>query len=145
MPATTLVKCSFSPLSSPFSVNHPPTYRKLLSPSFALYPADSRRSSSPVPSTAKSSKDTRFSSTMASQPSGPTWARAAPTLAAPIEDHTGSSGSGMDELLAPVSTLDEPVSETIMRDVRAVGGKLRAVMIPLDRSVSLHCASFRRR
>ena len=42
----------------------------------------------------------------------------------------------MDELLAPVSTLDEPVSETIMRDVRAVGGKLRAVLIPLDRSVS---------
>ena len=42
----------------------------------------------------------------------------------------------MDELLAPVSTLDEPVSETIMRDVRAVGGKLKAVLLPLDRSVS---------
>ena len=36
-----------------------------------------------------------------------------------------------------VSTLDEPVSETIMRDVRAVGGKLKAVLLPLDRSVSL--------
>ena len=43
---------------------------------------------------------------------------------------------GMDELLAPVSTLDEPVRETIMRDVRAVGAKLRAVLIPLDRNVS---------
>jgi len=42
----------------------------------------------------------------------------------------------MDELLQPVSTLDEPVKETIMRDVRAVGAKLRAVLIPLDRSVS---------
>ena len=77
---------------------------------------------------------------MAAQPSGPAWAAAAPTRSAPIEDHTGTSseggGGGMDELLAPVSTLDEPVSETIMRDVRAVGGKLRAVLIPLDRSVS---------
>ena len=43
----------------------------------------------------------------------------------------------MDELLAPVSTLDEPVMETIMRDVRAVGAKLRAVLIPLDRHVSV--------
>lgn len=41
-----------------------------------------------------------------------------------------------DELLSPVSTLDEPVSETIMRDVRAVGAKLKAVLIPLDRNVS---------
>ncbi|KAL3778079.1 hypothetical protein ACHAW5_001418 [Stephanodiscus triporus] len=53
----------------------------------------------------------------------------------PIEDHRGtSSGTSDDELMAPVSTLDEPVSETIMRDVRAVGAKLRAVLIPLDRS-----------
>jgi hypothetical protein len=42
-------------------------------------------------------------------------------------------------LLAPGSTLDEPVSETIMRDVRAVGAKLRAVLIPLDRTVSSVC------
>ena len=42
----------------------------------------------------------------------------------------------MDELLAPVSTLDEPVMETIMRDVRAVGAKLKCVLIPLDRNVS---------
>jgi hypothetical protein len=67
----------------------------------------------------------------------PSWTNTAPSRPPPIEDHTGSSStSGMDELLTPVSTLDEPVSETILRDVRAVGGKLRAVLLPLDRSVS---------
>jgi hypothetical protein len=35
-------------------------------------------------------------------------------------------------LLQPYSTLDEPVRETIMRDLRAVGSKLRVVMLPLD-------------
>jgi hypothetical protein len=80
--------------------------------------------------------------------SAPSWADAssASKRPAPIEDPHGTSsspesaGTAMvddDEvLLAPVSTLDEPVSETIMRDVRAVGAKLRAVLIPLDRSVS---------
>ncbi|EED87707.1 THAPSDRAFT_264863, partial [Thalassiosira pseudonana CCMP1335] len=48
---------------------------------------------------------------------------------------SSSNTSGMDELLAPVSTLDEPVMETIMRDVRAVGGKLKAVLLPLDRNL----------
>jgi hypothetical protein len=38
-------------------------------------------------------------------------------------------------LLAPFSTLDEPVIETIMRDARAVGRKLKVVMLPLDRNV----------
>jgi hypothetical protein len=37
-------------------------------------------------------------------------------------------------MLAPFSTLDEPVIETIMRDVRAVGTKLKVVMLPLDRN-----------
>eukprot|EP00591_Stephanopyxis_turris_P007447 CAMPEP_0195510312 /NCGR_PEP_ID=MMETSP0794_2-20130614/2992_1 /TAXON_ID=515487 /ORGANISM="Stephanopyxis turris, Strain CCMP 815" /LENGTH=140 /DNA_ID=CAMNT_0040637707 /DNA_START=114 /DNA_END=533 /DNA_ORIENTATION=+ len=37
-------------------------------------------------------------------------------------------------LLAPFSTLDEPVKETIMRDVRAVVNKLRVVLLPLDRT-----------
>lgn len=37
-------------------------------------------------------------------------------------------------LLEPYSTLDEPVFETIMRDVRAVGLKLKIVMLPLDRA-----------
>lgn len=51
-------------------------------------------------------------------------------------DGGGDSSDGINELLTPVSTLDEPVGETIMRDVRAVGAKLRAVLMPLDRSVS---------
>ena len=68
-----------------------------------------------------------------SSSSGPSWTNtSAPNRPAPIEDQ----GTGMDELLAPVSTLDEPVQETIMRDVRAVGAKLKAVLIPLDRNVS---------
>ncbi|EJK74232.1 hypothetical protein THAOC_04101 [Thalassiosira oceanica] len=74
----------------------------------------------------------------------PQWTDTAAARPAVVEDHTGSSSSpapsGADELLEPYSTLDEPVRETIMRDVRAVGVKLRAVMMPLDRRVS-HRAS----
>lgn len=80
-------------------------------------------------------------SSSSSQSTAPTWTNtAAPNRSAPIEDHHGaassSSSSGMDELLRPVSTLDEPVMETIMRDVRAVGAKLKAVLIPLGGNVS---------
>ena len=46
-----------------------------------------------------------------------------------------SDDQAMNELLEPFSTLDEPVLETIMRDVRAVGSKLRIVMLPLDRNM----------
>jgi hypothetical protein len=35
-------------------------------------------------------------------------------------------------LLQPYSTLDEPIRETILRDVRAVLDKLRVVVLPLD-------------
>ena len=69
--------------------------------------------------------------------SQPQWTNTAAARPAVVEDHTGSSpATGADELLEPYSTLDEPVRETIMRDVRAVGVKLRAVMMPLDRRVS---------
>lgn len=61
---------------------------------------------------------------------------------APLNSVGGGSSDGINELLTPVSTLDEPVGETIMRDVRAVGAKLRAVLMPLDRSVSLIVASY---
>jgi len=37
-------------------------------------------------------------------------------------------------LLQPVSTLDEPVIDTIMRDVKSVYAKLKVVLLPLDRS-----------
>ena len=37
------------------------------------------------------------------------------------------------ELFSPYSTLDEPVMETILRDVNAVWAKLKVVLLPLDR------------
>ena len=85
-----------------------------------------------------------------SSSAAPPWADASSSASkrpAPIEDHRGTIAGGAavamtdDDglLLAPVSTLDEPVSETIMRDVRAVGAKLRAVLLPLDRTVSSVC------
>lgn len=40
-----------------------------------------------------------------------------------------------DAFFAPVSTLDEPVMETIMRDVRSVGSKLKVVLLPMERSL----------
>lgn len=44
---------------------------------------------------------------------------------------------GMEMLMKPYSTLDEPVRETIMRDVRSVMLKLKVVMLPLDRQSTL--------
>jgi len=62
---------------------------------------------------------------------GPAWANPnAPTPSA-------TQDIGNDILLQPYSTLEEPVLETIMRDVRAVGNKLKVVMLPLDRSAPL--------
>ena len=43
--------------------------------------------------------------------------------------------NAQDEFFAPLSTLDEPVMETIMRDVRSVGSKLKVVLLPMERSV----------
>jgi hypothetical protein len=39
------------------------------------------------------------------------------------------------DFFAPLSTLDEPVRETIMRDVRSVASKLKVVLLPMERSV----------
>ena len=62
---------------------------------------------------------------------GPAWANPnGPTLET-------TQDIGNDILLEPYSTLEEPVLETIMRDVRAVGNKLKVVMLPLDRSAPL--------
>jgi len=41
-------------------------------------------------------------------------------------------------LLEPYSTLNEPIGETILRDIRAVTQKLRVVLLPLDRYESFH-------
>jgi len=71
------------------------------------------------------------------QQTTPTWTNLDDSRPPPVEEHPGSSPSasaGANELLTPVSTLDEPVRETVMRDVRAVGVKLKAVMMPVDRS-----------
>lgn len=45
-----------------------------------------------------------------------------------------TAGAHESALFQPYSTLDEPVVETIMRDVRAVASKLKVVMLPLDRT-----------
>lgn len=68
------------------------------------------------------------SSTSLSSSTGPAWAN--PN--APTPETTQDIGN--DVLLEPYSTLEEPVMETIMRDVRAVASKLKVVMLPLDRS-----------
>jgi len=39
------------------------------------------------------------------------------------------------DFFAPLSTLDEPIKETIMRDVRSVGSKLKVVLLPMERSL----------
>lgn len=64
---------------------------------------------------------------------GPAWAN--PNMQ-PVQVTTEVvADPGQNSLLEAVSTLDEPVIETIMRDVRAVGSKLRVVLLPLDRTV----------
>jgi hypothetical protein len=64
---------------------------------------------------------------------------APPSWAAQPQPHHGqlTAEEHMAELFRPYSTLDEPIKETIMRDVRAVYAKLRVVMRPLDRSMNL--------
>jgi hypothetical protein len=41
------------------------------------------------------------------------------------------SGSGLD---APFNTLDEPIRETIWRDVKAVGNKFKHVLYPVQKT-----------
>lgn len=65
--------------------------------------------------------------------SGPQWAT--PNGISP--NQTITQVSMEEEFFAPYSTLDEPVMETIMRDVRSVGSKLKVVLLPMDRSVSV--------
>jgi hypothetical protein len=64
-----------------------------------------------------------------SSSSQPAWADPNAPVSPPQQD------IGNDILLQPYSTLDEPVVETIMRDVKAVGSKLKVVMLPLDREI----------
>lgn len=62
---------------------------------------------------------------------GPQWANPQGTQ----QQSTISLGQQEQEFFAPLSTLDEPVKETIMRDVRSVASKLKVVLLPMDRTV----------
>lgn len=64
---------------------------------------------------------------------GPQWANPDPSRADAVMTQE-------EEFFAPLSTLDEPVMETIMRDVRAVASKLKVVMLPMERNVSFMSA-----
>eukprot|EP00980_Cylindrotheca_fusiformis_P026157 scaffold15472_cov117-Cylindrotheca_fusiformis.AAC.21 len=61
------------------------------------------------------------------QGGGPQWANPEPNRSDAIMQE--------EEFFAPLSTLDEPVMETIMRDVHAVASKLKIVMLPMERNV----------
>ena len=54
----------------------------------------------------------------------------------------GSNDLNNNPLLEPYSTLDEPISETILRDCRAVGRNLRIVLLPLDQYSNLNPLSY---
>ena len=71
------------------------------------------------------------------QPGGPAWANPGlNTQQSSMSTASGGNAAQMEnEFFAPLSTLDEPVRETIMRDVRAVGSKLKVVLLPMDKSV----------
>ena len=72
-------------------------------------------------------------------PSSPQWADTSVGTAQGIGGQMNAN-SHQEALFQPYSTLDEPVMETIMRDVRAVASKLKVVMLPLDRTVRIICA-----
>lgn len=75
---------------------------------------------------------------------GPQWANPQGSMQQPTQQqmnmNNGLQGNMVQqqesEFFAPLSTLDEPVKETIMRDVRSVASKLKVVLLPMDRSVS---------
>jgi hypothetical protein len=73
-----------------------------------------------------------------SQP-GPSWADPSGNMSSQQQGmgamNSADTQQMQDEFFAPLSTLDEPVRETIMRDVRAVGSKLKVVLLPMDRTV----------
>ena len=83
---------------------------------------------------------------------GPAWANptGAPmqqqqTMPTNVSSTIGGSIANQheNEFFAPVSTLDEPIRETIMRDVRSVGSKLKVVLLPMERSVCFFLPSRR--
>ena len=61
----------------------------------------------------------------------------APPAWTQVENPATTAEQQEQELFSPYSTLDEPVMETIMRDVRAVVSKLKVVLQPLDYKLNL--------
>jgi hypothetical protein len=66
---------------------------------------------------------------------GPRWANPDGTQQQQQQANNISVEQHEQEFFAPLSTLDEPVKETIMRDVRSVARKLKVVLLPMDRTV----------
>jgi len=64
----------------------------------------------------------------------PAWSNPNSSPLASNEVHEVPSAGDDDFLTRPYSTLDEPVMETIMRDARSVGGKLKIVLFPLSKA-----------
>jgi hypothetical protein len=78
----------------------------------------------------------------------PAWANPNPTNRDGQPPTQGASSASpasaeehLTELFRPYSTLDEPVRETIMRDVSAVASKLRIVLSPLQNGSNLLSAT----
>ncbi|VEU44918.1 unnamed protein product [Pseudo-nitzschia multistriata] len=71
--------------------------------------------------------------------SGPAWANPHGIPQHQTSKSTATGPIGVDqhesEFFAPLSTLDEPIRETIMRDVRSVARKLKVVLLPMERSL----------
>lgn len=66
-----------------------------------------------------------------------------PTLPVPLSDtNTANNGDlGMLSALSNVSTLDEEVMTTLMRDVRRVADNIRLVLLPKSAAASEVCAN----
>ena len=65
------------------------------------------------------------------------WATPSEMHANPTQEvhHVEQQQQDGDFLTQPFSTLDEPVRETIMRDVRSVASKIKVVLLPLNKTV----------
>lgn len=70
------------------------------------------------------------------------WATPSEMHANPTQEvhHVEQQQQDGDFLTQPFSTLDEPVRETIMRDVRSVASKIKVVLLPLNKTNPLEYA-----
>ena len=62
---------------------------------------------------------------------------------APMQPASASGGGGaMAGMGSDYGTLDEPVSQTIMRDVTMVGNKMMCVLNPRKANIQVRCVWF---